>query len=206
MGKHKIVQNQIDENKNFVKKIETLMKKVTVYDDEKRDMLLIGFSSNAIKHFLAINILVEKQLYNSAFALVRVLYENVIRLEYMYFLMNDDKINTLYKFNNWDNHFLKLSKMVEEIDSLTDVKYYSNMHQKNYKIMNDFTHTGAIQIANNFNESDSTIESNYDEKVIIEVLKSCKILLKSSIVIFLEYVGFKNGFITKDEMENFSKY
>ena len=206
MIKQEVVQNQIDENKDFIRITETLMKKVIIYDDKKRDMLLVGFSSNAIKHFLAITILVEEQLYSSAFALVRVLYENVIRLEYMYFLMNDDKINTLYKFNNWDNHFPKISKMIKDIDSLTDVKHYSDMHLKAYKIMNDYTHTGSIQIANNFNESASTIESNYDEKVIIDVMKSCKFLLKSTIVIFLEDAGYKNDFITKNEMENFLKY
>ena len=206
MIEQEVVQNQINENKNFIKKTETLMKKIVIHDNSKRNMLLIGFSSNAIKHFLSINILAEVQLYNSAFALVRVLYENVIKLEYMYFLMDDNKINTLYKFNNWDNHFPKISKMIKDIDSLTNAKYYSDMHPKAYKIMNDYTHTGSIQIANNFNESTSTIESNYDDKVIINVLKSCKVLLKSTIVIFLEDVGYKNHLITKEEMEKFLKY
>ena len=60
----------------LVKKIEKLMIKVDIISDNKRDMLLAGFSRNVLSHFISINYLMEKKLYNSAFALERIFFEN----------------------------------------------------------------------------------------------------------------------------------
>ncbi|WP_294956323.1 hypothetical protein [Sulfurovum sp.] len=72
----------------LVKKIEKLMIKVDVMSNNKRDMLLAGFSRNVLSHFISINYLMEKKLYNSAFALERIFFENIIKLKYMEPLAN----------------------------------------------------------------------------------------------------------------------
>lgn len=190
----------------LAQKIEKLMIKVDIMSDNKRDMLLAGFSRNVLSHFISINYLMEKKLYNSAFALERIFFENIIKLKYMYYIMDDQKITTIYDANSWDKHFLTIGEMATKIDEKLETDFYSNVKQNAYKIMNDYTHTGANQIARNFGESGASIESNFSDELILDTLKGNKTLLKTAIIVFLEGIGLKNGFITKDEIEAYLEY
>lgn len=190
----------------LVKKIEKLMIKVDIISDNKRDMLLAGFSRNVLSHFISINYLMEKKLYNSAFALERIFFENIIKLKYMYYIMDDPKIVTIYDANSWDKHFPSIGDMATKIDEKLETNFYSNVKQNAYKIMNDYTHTRANQIARNFGESDASIESNFSDELILDTLKGNKTLLKTAMIVFLEGIGLKNAFITKDEIEAYLEY
>jgi hypothetical protein len=70
--------------------------------------------------------------------------------------------------------------------------------------MNDYTHTGTNQIARNFTEL--AVESNFSDELILDTLKGNRTLLKTSIIVFLEGVGLKNGFISEDEMKEYLEY
>ncbi len=204
--KEKIIKQYLD-NIELVKKIEALMIKVDIQGDNKRDMLLAGFSRNLLSHFLSISFLMEKQLYNSAFALERVLFENVIKLKYMYYIMEDKKITTIYNANCWDNHFkLSIGEMAKKIDKATGIEFYKKIKDNTYKIMCDYTHTGANQIARNFSDTDPTIEANFSDELILDTLKGNKQLVKTSIIVFVESIGLKNGFLTKQDMKDFLSY
>jgi hypothetical protein len=200
------IKQQLKNDIGLVQKIERLMIKVDIMSDNKRDMLLAGFSRNVLSHFISINYLMEKKLYNSAFALERILFENIIKLKYMYYIMDDPKITTIYDANSWDNHFLTIGEMATKIDETLETDFYSNVKKNAYKIMNDYTHTGVNQIARNFGESEASIESNFSDELILDTLKGNKVLLKTSIIVFLESIGLKNGFITKDEIEAYLEY
>ena len=167
-------------------------------------MLLAGFSRNVLSHFLSINYLIEKELYNSAFALERIFFENIIKLKYMYYIMNETKITTIYSANSWNNHFPTIQEMVDKIDTELGVESYSDIKDKTYKIMNDYTHAGINQIARNFTEL--AVESNFSDELILDTLKGNRILLKTSIIVFLESIGLKNGFISEDEMKEYLEY
>lgn len=203
--KDEIKQHLVDDI-DLVRKIEKLMIKVDIISDNKRDMLLAGFSRNLLSHFISINYLMEKKLYNSAFALERIFFENIIKLKYMYYIMDDQKITTIYDANSWDKHFPTIGEMAEKIDEELETDFYSNVKQNVYKIMNDYTHTGANQIARNFGELDASIESNFSDELILDTLKGNKALLKTSIIVFLESIGLKNGFITQDEIKAYLEY
>lgn len=198
-----LIKSQLQHNMNFVKRIESLKVKIEIMSDNKRDMLLAGFSRNLLSHFLSINILIEKKLYNSAFALERIFFDNVIRLNYMYLIMNDTKISTIYDANSWDKKFPTIHKMSEKIDEKFDIPFYLPIKEEVYKIMNDYTHTGANQIARNFNELATTISSNFSEELILDTLKGNKALLKTSTVVYLEGIGLKNSFISEKEIKDF---
>jgi hypothetical protein len=203
--KDEINQHLVDDI-DLVRKIEKLIIKVDIISDNKRDMLLAGFSRNVLSHFISINYLMKKKLYNSAFALERIFFENIIKLKYMYYIMDNQKITTIYDANSWDKHFPTIGEMAEKIDEELETDFYSNVKQNAYKIMNDYTHTGANQIARNFGESDESIESNFSDELILDTLKGNKALLKTSIIVFLEKIGLKNRFITKDEIEIYLEY
>lgn len=206
MSTHEEINQHIAEDIELVGKIETLMKKVDIMSDNKKDMLLAGFSRNALSHFLSITYLIEKKLYNSAFSLERIFFENIIKLRYMYNVMTDTKIDTIYSANNWNNHFPNIGEMATAIDEELETDFYSNVKRNAYKIMNDYTHSGANQIARNFSETDASIESNFSNELILDTLKGNRTLLKTAIVVFLESIGFQNGFITKEEMDAYIDY
>ncbi len=201
------INKQLKDDIDLVHKIEKLMTKVEIMSDNKRDMLLAGFSRNTLSHFISINILVEKKLYNSAFALERIFFENIVKLKYMYYVMSDEKITTIYNANSWKKHFPEpFQKIVDKVDLESGIEFYSEIKGRVYTIMNDYTHTGKNQINRNFGESGLTIKSNFSDELILDTLKGNKVLLKTSLIVFLESIGLKNGFISKDEIEEYLEY
>ena len=197
---------QLADNIELLNKTEILMGKVDIQGDNKRDMMLAGFSRNLLSHFISISFLIEKELYNSAFALERVLFENAVKLRYMYYIMDDSKITTIYDANSWDKHFPSMNEMTTKIDDFVGIVFFKDIKDKTYKIMCDYTHTGATQIARNFSDMDPSVEANFSDELILDVLKGNKNILKTSIVVFLESLGFKNGFLEKSDMDDYLKY
>lgn len=206
MNTNEKILKQFSDNIEFVKKTEALMEKVEIQGNNERDMLLAGFSRNLLGHFISINFLMEKQLYNSAFALERVLFENAIKLKYMYRIMEVKKITTIYNANRWDKHFPTMTEMVEAVDKEAGVEFYKPIKDNVYKVMCDYTHTGVNQIARNFSDTGSTAGSNFSDELILDTLEGNKQLLKTSIIVFLESIGLKNGSLEKKDMESFLKY
>jgi hypothetical protein len=201
------IKQQLKNDIELVQKIEKLMIKVDIMSDNKRDMLLAGFSRNVLSHFISINYLMEKKLYNSAFALERIFFENIIKLKYMYYIMDEQKITTVYDVNSWDKHFPKpLQVMVDKIDLESGIEFYSEIKDRVYTIMNDYTHTGANQIARNFAELDASIESNFSDELILDTLQGNRTLLKTTMIVFLESIGLKNKFISESEIKEYLDY
>ncbi len=197
---------QFSDDIEFVKKTESLMVKVDIQGDNKRDMLLAGFSRNLLSHFLSISFLMEKELYNSAFALERVLFENAIKLKYMYYIMENKKIETIYNANNWDRHFPTMTVMVTKVDEVAGIEFYKKIKDNIYKVMCDYTHTGVNQIARNFSDTDLTVGENFSDELILDTLEGNKQLLKTSMIVFLESIGLKNKYLKESDMEDFLKY
>ena len=203
--KEKIVK-QLAGNIELVKKTEILMGKVEIEGGNKRDMLLAGFSRNLLSHFISISFLIEKELYNSAFALERILFENAVKLRYMYYIMEDSEIEIIYDAESWDKKFPYMSDMTIAIDNFVGIDFFKDIKDKTFKAMCDYTHTGATQIARNFSDIDPTVEANFSDELILDTLKGNKQLLKTAIIVFLESIGLKNSFLNKSDMENFLKY
>lgn len=124
----------------------------------------------------------------------------------MYYIMQDSKITTIYDANSWDRHFPTMSNMTTEIDNFIGIDFYKGIKDKTYKVMCDYTHTGANQISSNFSDVDPSVEANFSDELILDTLEGNKQLLKTSIIVFLESIGLKNGFLEKSDMENFLNY
>ena len=198
------VDELIETNYNLSRFIEELIPKIELEDDKNRDMILSGFFNNARIHFYSMNLLIEKKLYNSAFALVRVFFENIIKARYVNMFFDDIKIEKMYGKDDWDSIFKRepnLGDMCIQIDAQIGEKFYEEIKNNAYKKMNDFTHTGAYQTASNFNVTDGIIEPSFDEELIKDTIKSNFELMKTFSLFTLEILGFKKGFITQDEMD-----
>lgn len=197
------IEKLLKDNIEVVRKIEKLMSKVEI-SNNKKEILLAGFTRNALSHFISINILMEKKLYNSAFSLIRIYFENILKLSYMYRIMDDTKITTIYDANSWDNHFPQIGEMATALDDIYNIEFYTEIKENAYKMMNDYTHTGKNQIARNFN--DVAVDSSFSDELILDTIEGCKVLLKISMTALIESCGFKKKLISKDEMDEYLTY
>ncbi len=177
----KKIEKHIKINYDILKEIEILSSRIEILTDNKRDTLLAGFYKNALSHYIAITFLIERKLYNSAFALIRVLFENVVRAKYMYTTFSEEKIGKLYNNQNWGawKAFPGVKKMCTEFDAVHNGEsLYGHISEKAFKIMNDYIHSGANQIARNFNEKSGVLDSSFDEDLILSALQSICIKFK----------------------------
>ena len=194
----------ISKNDEFSECIERMAAKLEIENDNKREMILVGFFNNTRVHFYSMNLLIEKKLYNSAFALVRIFFESIIKGRYVYMFFEDTKIDKMYGKDDWDSIFKKepkIGEMCEKIDCITENNFYMKIQKNAYKKMNDFTHTGAYQITSNFNVQDGLIEPSFNDELITDTLKGNFELMKTFALFSLEILGFKKGLLTKDDMD-----
>jgi len=118
------------------------------------------------------NCLIGKS-YAPAFALLRVLFETYIRAMWLEKCADE---NQLDKFINHDkivskeNKNLYFKDMILEVELLHDFPpYLSEIATHTWSGLNSITHSGSIQLHNNFNGS--TIQSCYDDEHINEAVE-----------------------------------
>lgn len=197
------IEKQIEKNICLLKEIETLAKKISIPFKNEQEMLFSGFFRNTLSHYYSINILCEKKLYNSSFVLIRILFEGVVRAEYLYCGFTDDKIHNIYNESNWDNAFPSIGAMCNKIDEQYGSNFYSDIKNNAYKAMNDYTHTGFNQISRNFNSENGVIETNFDKELIIDSLIGVNNIVKILSIGYFEKIGLKYGEIQYIDIDNF---
>ena len=186
------IDEQIKTNYKLCKKIEEIMSPIKISDNNQRAMLFAAFLQDVLSHFCAMNILIEKGVYNSAFALVRVFFDTIVRGQYMAYILNDTDINNIYaQSEEWK--FPKTKKMCECLDTYFHVDMFDKIREKNYGMMCDYTHTGYNQMARHFNEEKCTIEPNFKTDLVIDTLKGNYILLEFFSENFMAFIEKKNG-------------
>lgn len=193
------ILEQIRANTVLLSEIELLVVKVTILSDNLRNKQFAGFFRNALSTFHAIDILIEKKLYNPAFSLIRVLFDNVVRALYMYNEFDDTQLSS----DTWDKEFTTTKIMCEKLTNVYDNDFFEKVRIGAYSSMCDFTHVGVNQIARNFNEQNETIEANFSDDFILHALISCKGLVKTFAFEYFKAIGLKQGEITSDEIKEF---
>jgi len=200
------IEKQIEKNIKFLKKIEDIAEKISIPNNNK-EMLFSGIFRNSLSHYYSINILCERKLYNSSFALIRVLFEGIIRAQYLYCgEFTSEKINNMYNGCNWNNSFPSIKIMCTKIDDKYGSSFYSDIESNSYKAMNDYTHTGSKQISRNFNSENGVIEPNFEQNLIINSLIGINALVKTFSIGYFEKIGLKYGEIQEKDIENFLEY
>ncbi len=113
----------------------------------------------------AIVVLVEKQLYGAAFALMRTQFEAYVRGVWIFKCAKDTQIE---KFAN--ARVGSIRQLVEEIEKLEGFQdgVLSKMIHGKWDILNDFTHTGFQQVVRR--QKELSIEPNYDDAEIIDAV------------------------------------
>lgn len=185
------IEEKIKINRELIQKIEKIATTIEIDSNNYRIMLFSGFLQDAISHFHAINNLIETKLYNSAFALIRVFFDTLIRGQYMVYLIDDINFNAMY-LGHADWQFQKTKDMCLALDELFGENIFDKIRQESYGTMCDYTHIGQTQIARHFNGSTALIQPNFEESLIVDTLEGSYVLMKlfaKNYIAFVEASG-----------------
>ncbi len=125
-----------------------------------------------LDHAQGIKFCLKNSAYSSAFALLRIIFETYIRAMWL------EKCATPKQLDKYINNDKIISKgggklnfdaMVSEVESSHQLpKYFSKVQKNTWKGLNSLTHSGSIQLKNNFNGK--SITNCYDNKHINEAI------------------------------------
>jgi len=183
----------------FLKELDPLLSKIEIEANSKKDLLLAAFTRLIITHVESIHILIKKELSNSAYTLVRPLFDTILRMKYMYYIMEKSDIEKIWISKNWNQKFPNPTKMATSLDNHLNNTFYVDILKDIKNNSHDYTHTGMKQIASMFNDDDS-ISVCDDRELQLEIMSNTLNLLKTSISIYLS-IGINNGNLLKKDVE-----
>ena len=131
-----------------------------------RSRLAGGCLDVALEHQKAIVLLVAHSLNGSAFALSRLLLEAYVRGVWLHQCASDSDLKR-FQTGAFDRTFGSLVADIEGLEAFS-VGVLSAVKKNSWSAMCSFTHTGFDQVVRRNKES--TIEPNYEEAELLEVL------------------------------------
>jgi hypothetical protein len=141
--------------------------------DDERSRLAVGCFDMAIEHQAAILILIGASLHGSAFSLLRVLFESLVRGLWIIHCANDQGIADFKSGKIGKTNIANLIKEIEENNALSK-HTLSKFKSNSWEALNDFTHTGPHQLS--YRRSSERIENNYPPTETSKLINSTKIL------------------------------
>lgn len=120
----------------------------------------------ALEHQKAIVLLISGELYGSAFAISRLLLEAYVRGVWLHQCASDNDLKR-FEVGSFDRTFGNLVEDIEKLEGFS-VGVLSAVKKNSWAAMCGFTHTGFGQVVRRNKES--TIEPNYEEAEVLEML------------------------------------
>jgi hypothetical protein len=123
----------------------------------------------AHEHHKAIVLLIHNKLPGSAFALVRPLLESYLRGEWILHCASDQDIAKIIR----DERRVTFEQLVNDIEALEGFRVgaLSRLKGRTWNTLNSYTHSGFMQLVRRL--TSETIEANYDDDELVEVLRFC---------------------------------
>jgi len=159
------MQDLIAKSESLIQWLDRTLNGIKIKADV-RSKLAAGCLDTALEHQKAIVLLVAKQLYGSAYALIRVLYESYIRGIWLHRCASDEEVNS-FRHGKIKKQIGELIQEIEKIDGF-EGGVLSSIKNASWGSMNSYTHSGNLQAVRRLTEH--TIESNYEPKEIEEVI------------------------------------
>ena len=154
----------------------------------------------ALEHQKSIVLLIAHSLFGSAFSLVRILFEAYIRGLWIGKCATDKEIED-FKKNKLAKTFATLIEEIEQQDGFQE-GVLSRAKTATWKAMSSYTHSGFFQSVRR--NKDETIEPNYDDDEILEVLgfsDSIGMLTALQIALISGKVELANDLLEKSKTE-----
>lgn len=152
------------------------------YPADPKSQILLAYQSILVGHHAAIALLIQNELYGSAFALVRPFYEPLCRAHWLIRCATDKQMDEAIQGKDI---FPKMNNMVKEIDAgYCTGSFFQNIKENSWCPMNDYTHCGIRQIGRRF--KGNKVEPNYGKEEIVEVLNGINIALMLMALLFFK--------------------
>ena len=144
------------------------------YTDERRLTVPLSYLSLCLDHHQAITLLMRKPLYGSAMALVRPIFEAMIKAHWVNKCASDAEVNDVAENDNAS--FPKMYQMAAAVDkAFSDpndepLTFFQQAKDDAWKATNSYTHSGLRQLACQF--SDNRIAPKYPEEDLMNGLNA----------------------------------
>ena len=159
------IQDNICKSEALIQWMDQRIDGLEISSDERTRISAACFDI-ALEHQKAIVLLIANQLIGTAFSLERLLFEAYIRGLWLGKCASGQEIEK-YKKDRLDKTFATLIQEIEQIEGFQE-GVLSKAKVAGWKAMNSYTHSGFFQSVRR--NKDDTIEPNYDEDEILEVL------------------------------------
>ena len=160
------VHEQIVESESLIQWLDAKIDGLEIQAD-LRSRIAGGCLDVVLEHQKGIVLLVSERIYASAFGLVRLIFEAYVRGIWLHQCATQQDLNRFEK-NKLDKTFDNLIQEIEKLDGFNNVDVLSKVKNASWAAMNSYTHTGFHQVVRR--NRDSTIEPDYSENEIIEVV------------------------------------
>lgn len=144
------------------------------FADELRNVLVCGYVDLALEHQQALLVLTEAQLYGSAFALVRPLYEVALRGLWVKACATDGQVQCVERGQR--DAFLSGSKMAQAVDKNCFLVrpgqtrgFFGEIWENSSGSMHDYVHGSVRAVSRRFDAS--VVKPKYADGEIIEVIR-----------------------------------
>jgi hypothetical protein len=156
------------------------------YACQNKNLLLMAYVDIALEHHEAIQLLVKSQLYGSAFALTRSLFDTLFRALWINACATKKEIEKV--INRDDGEFPCMSDTVAAIDQSysTDV-FFTSLKRRSWAAMCSYAHSGLLQITRRF--TGDQVKPNYGDGEILEVLNAMNVAIILMSRMFFMSVG-----------------
>jgi hypothetical protein len=184
--------SQLKEMLNF---IESELSDMKITTDQAKYKAVATLLTVTIDHAQGIYILLSREAYPSAAALMRVLFETYIRAMWIWECANDKQVNTFINKDRVEStngkpiHFKTLVKAVEASHKFP--AYLSEIQANVWNGLNSLTHGGNIQLARNFDGE--TIQHCFDDDHINEAVQFSAMLSSFAFAGLLDLSSNKDG-------------
>jgi hypothetical protein len=177
------INSIIKKTYKFKGKIGDLVTSYSQYPNDNKSLLLLAYKSIIAEHHNAIFLLVQNGLNGSAFALVRVLYETFYRAHWAVGCATKEQVDETLEGKEV---FPDMSVMVKKIDATFGTEdFFQIIKKDSWRAMNDYTHSGLLQISRRFENNE--VSPNYDTGEIVEVLNGINMALILTAILFFRF-------------------
>jgi hypothetical protein len=162
------LQQQIDSSITLVNWLIEKLDNIEIKNDQ-RSFLAGCLYDITVEHFFGIVKLIETKVYSSAFALLRVQFESLVRGCWIQVSASNTQIE---KFIYKDKISQTVNELITAIESHPNFSdnILSNLKNHSWTALNSYTHTGMLQLERRI--KGNVIFPNYSDDEIVELLKT----------------------------------
>jgi hypothetical protein len=161
------IEKHLDSLRDIVQWIYENTKGIEITGGRKQQIASACFDV-AIEHQAAIALLCKLKHFGSMHALMRILIESVVRGLWILYCATDAELD-IFEKRGIEMHFGDLTAEIEKTIG-SNQPTLSQMKVKVWREMNDFTHTGYIQVTRRHGEG--VLGSNYPEENVIKCINA----------------------------------